>query len=151
MADAAAAAAPSVVGDGDAAMAERARAAALVVMNTEVPFKPGQSKMTPAPGHGDRVFYESLIQQRPNSEMANRWCVEFGILSETRAAAACKKLGIDPKRKGGGTPSKKAAPAKSKSEPKAKKAKKAIILDSTAGDAGGAAVGAWEGASSAGV
>jgi hypothetical protein len=32
--------------------------------------KPGQRFPTPSPGNGDRVFYESLLVQRPDSEMA---------------------------------------------------------------------------------
>ena len=30
-------------------------------------------------GSGDRVFYESLFKQRPSSEMALIFCVEYGI------------------------------------------------------------------------
>ena len=38
-------------------------------------LKPGQKYPTPTPGFGDRVFYESLIRQRPTSEMAQDWYV----------------------------------------------------------------------------
>lgn len=47
---------------------------------------PGQKFPTPSPGNGDRVFYESLLEQRPDSEMAQEWCVLYGILDEKRAA-----------------------------------------------------------------
>ena len=35
---------------------------------------------TPSPGNGDRVFYETLLEQRPDSEMAQKWCVHHGVL-----------------------------------------------------------------------
>jgi hypothetical protein len=38
-------------------------------------LKPGQKYTTPTPGFGDRVFYESLLRQRPESEMAQEWYV----------------------------------------------------------------------------
>jgi hypothetical protein len=37
--------------------------------------KPGQKYPTPTPGFGDRVFYESLLKQRTDSEMAQDWYV----------------------------------------------------------------------------
>ncbi len=52
----------------------------------EVAMKPGQKFPTPSPGHGDRVFYESLFGEKGlKSEMALCWCVEHGIFqgSET--------------------------------------------------------------------
>jgi hypothetical protein len=36
-------------------------------------LKPGQKFPTPTPGFGDRVFYETLLRQRPNSTMAQEW------------------------------------------------------------------------------
>lgn len=36
-------------------------------------LKPGQKFPTPTPGFGDRVFYETLLRQRPNSAMAQEW------------------------------------------------------------------------------
>eukprot|EP00978_Attheya_sp_CCMP212_P023475 scaffold71976_cov55-Attheya_sp.AAC.1 len=38
-------------------------------------LKPGQKYPTPTPGFGDRVFYETLYRQRPESNMAQEWCV----------------------------------------------------------------------------
>ena len=72
-------------------------------------FKTGQKYATPAPGNGDRVFYETLYQQNPQSEMAQEWCVSYGVLSEKEANhvynAICKRKGKpgmisspDPKR-----------------------------------------------------
>lgn len=36
-------------------------------------LKPGQKFPTPTPGFGDRVFYETLYRQRPDSAMAQEW------------------------------------------------------------------------------
>jgi len=51
--------------------------------------------MKPSPGFADRVFYESLLQQRPDSHMAQEWCVQYGILEYDDAAklykAICKR------------------------------------------------------------
>lgn len=38
-------------------------------------LKPGQKFPTPTPGFGDRVFYETLLRQRPDSAMAQEWYV----------------------------------------------------------------------------
>ena len=43
-------------------------------MTTEE-LKPGQKFPTPTPGFGDRVFYETLLRQRPDSVMAQEWFV----------------------------------------------------------------------------
>ncbi|ETI51940.1 hypothetical protein F441_04809 [Phytophthora nicotianae CJ01A1] len=56
--------------------------------------KPGQKHPTPSPGFADRVFYESLLQQRPDSRMAQKWCLEYGVLKWAEAEALCKKLGV---------------------------------------------------------
>ncbi|KAF4319035.1 hypothetical protein BBO99_00006646 [Phytophthora kernoviae] len=75
--------------------------------------KPGQKHPTPSPGFADRVFYESLLQQRPDSHMAQKWCLEYGVLKWAEAEALCKKMGVSINV---------ARPAKS---PKAKKTKSA--------------------------
>ncbi|KAL7444602.1 hypothetical protein ACHAXM_009520 [Skeletonema potamos] len=105
--------------------------------------KIGQKHPTPTPGNGDRVFYETLFQQRPDSEMAQEWCVNYGVLSEEEAAKIHKKIS---KRKaaakttssgaGGSSSSNSPAPKseKKKSSSKKKKAKK--ILDDVEFDAG---------------
>jgi len=38
-----------------------------------------------SPGNGDRVFYETLLKQRPDSEMAREWCLSYGILEAKEA------------------------------------------------------------------
>ena len=54
--------------------------------------KPGQRYITPSPGNGDRVFYETLLDQRPDSEMAQDWCLHYGVLEEFKAAALLNKV-----------------------------------------------------------
>ncbi|AFZ81197.1 hypothetical protein BEWA_006060 [Theileria equi strain WA] len=41
--------------------------------------KPGQKFVTPPQGDGTRGFYESLYQENPNSLIAIKFCVEYGI------------------------------------------------------------------------
>lgn len=49
----------------------------------------------------DRVFYETLLQQRPDSEMAQEWCLFYGILDEQEAHKLylkyCKRKNLTPK------------------------------------------------------
>jgi hypothetical protein len=52
----------------------------------KVQFKVGQKFPTPPPGAGDRVFYETLLEQSPESEMAQDWCLAYGVLSDEKAA-----------------------------------------------------------------
>ena len=75
-----------------------------VQLLTDIPFKPGQRfglrkhvssfflflirthrYPTPAPGLGDRVFYESLLREKPDSQMAQEWCVLYGVLEASEA------------------------------------------------------------------
>lgn len=93
-----------------------------------VEFKlPGQRFATPAPANGDRVFYESLLDQNPQSALAQEWCVSYGTLDEKTALSL---LAIINKRKEGGGGNgksvispKKATPAKAaRPAPAAKKA-----------------------------
>ena len=62
-------------------------------------LKPGQKFPTPTRGHGDRVFYETLLRQNPSSAMAQDWCIAYGVLP-TKEAEKIFKLVV--KRKGGG-------------------------------------------------
>ena len=56
------------------------RSDTLLTMTEE--HKPGQKHPTPTPGVGDRVFYETLLRQRPDSAMAQEWY-------ELQKCAAC--------------------------------------------------------------
>lgn len=53
---------------------------------------PGQKKPTPAERDALRIFYTSLLKQRPNSRMALIWCLEHGLLSEKKATMAMLML-----------------------------------------------------------
>lgn len=107
--------------------------------NSDAPKqKIGQKHPTPTPGNGDRVFYETLYRQRPESEMAQEWCVNYGVLPEEEAAKLYKKI---QKRKaaaksvgGSSSPGPKSEKKKGTSSSKKKKSKK--ILDDVEFDAG---------------
>jgi len=89
-------------------------------------MKPGQKYPTPTRGFGDRVFYETLLRQKPDSFMAQEWCVNYGVLSEKEAAKLYKTV---IKRKGRESlPSSMKGKRKSSSAGKKKK-KKALILN----------------------
>ena len=57
-------------------------------------FKPGQKKETPPPASGTRVFYESLYKQNPNSFIALKWCLEYGILPLNKTNDAIKRTSL---------------------------------------------------------
>eukprot|EP00531_Pseudo-nitzschia_arenysensis_P003238 CAMPEP_0116132004 /NCGR_PEP_ID=MMETSP0329-20121206/9317_1 /TAXON_ID=697910 /ORGANISM="Pseudo-nitzschia arenysensis, Strain B593" /LENGTH=106 /DNA_ID=CAMNT_0003626491 /DNA_START=71 /DNA_END=391 /DNA_ORIENTATION=+ len=88
------------------------------------PLKPGQKYPTPTPGFGDRVFYESLLKQRQDSEMAQDWCLNHGILSHKKSE---KLLIIVTERKRrqrlGITGAPKSSKSSSPAPPRKKKAK----------------------------
>ena len=46
----------------------------------KIALKPGQKYPTPTSGAGDRVFYETLLRQKPDSVMAQEWCLAYGVL-----------------------------------------------------------------------
>mmetsp|Transcript_42 Transcript_42/g.59 ORF Transcript_42/g.59 Transcript_42/m.59 type:complete len:116 (-) Transcript_42:52-399(-) len=96
-------------------------------------LKIGQKHPTPTPGNGDRVFYETLYKERPTSEMAQEWCVAYGVLSEEEAAKVHKQI---LKRKGlkKASSSSQSPPPKSSAGTKKKKAKK--VLNDVEYDAG---------------
>ncbi len=56
--------------------------------------KLGQKHKTPLETDSLRIFYTSLLKQNPNSEMALKWCLERGLLSEKKAQAAIVSLGL---------------------------------------------------------
>lgn len=77
------------------------------VDNKPVVFnKPGQRYATPSPGNGERVFYESLFEQKPDSEMAQEYVVSYGVLDEKQAAEVyaaimARKARASPNKKAG--------------------------------------------------
>ena len=100
-------------------------------LSEEAVRKTGQKFVTPSPGYADRVFYESLLRQRPDSEMAQEWCVQYGILPEERAAQLWKL--ICKRKASGSSPSKKSSSSSSSSSSNPpKKQKTAKVVDATA-------------------
>jgi len=45
---------------------------------------PGQKYPTPILGDPTRAFYESLLEQKPDSLMALKWCIDYGCLDQTK-------------------------------------------------------------------
>eukprot|EP00752_Nemacystus_decipiens_P009590 g8568.t1 len=62
--------------------------------------KAGQKAPTPSPGQASREFYETLLKQKPDSHMAQEWCLAHGVLGAAEAEAlykrVCKRKGIQP-------------------------------------------------------
>mmetsp|Transcript_2295 Transcript_2295/g.2752 ORF Transcript_2295/g.2752 Transcript_2295/m.2752 type:complete len:110 (-) Transcript_2295:180-509(-) len=83
-------------------------------------LKPGQKFPTPTPGFGDRVFYETLLRQRPKSEMAQEWCVNYGVLPEAEAKKLFKLVTERKKKKGSSTAAAATPPKKKKKVTKTK-------------------------------
>ena len=52
----------------------------------------GQKHETPDENDGSRIFYASLLRQKPTSKMALQYCLEYGLLSEDQVKQAAKKL-----------------------------------------------------------
>ncbi|KAL7531083.1 hypothetical protein ACHAWF_003624 [Thalassiosira exigua] len=105
-------------------------------MSEEAKLKPGQKFPTPTPGNGDRVFYETLLSQIPASEMAQDWCLAYGVLDESEAKKLFK---ASLKRKERGRGSSRSPPPPSSSggggeRKKKKRGKK--VLDDVAYDVG---------------
>ncbi|KAG2691866.1 hypothetical protein I3760_08G026000 [Carya illinoinensis] len=100
---------------------------------------PGQKYDPPEEREPLRIFYESLSQQIPTSEMAEFWMMEHGLLSPERAKKAYEKKQRRQKQLRMGTPIKSLKPpSKPQSSQKQQqaskngilKAKKRIINDS---------------------
>lgn len=59
----------------------------------------GQKHDTPPVGDSLRLFYESLLRQKPESRMALKWCLEHGLLKSKKAAEAVLILEMEKKMK----------------------------------------------------
>ena len=53
---------------------------------------PGQKMGTPPAGDATRAFYESLLEQRPDSLMAKKYLVDYGCLDADKAKEFIKIL-----------------------------------------------------------
>ncbi len=60
---------------------------------------PGQNFSTPPAGDATRAFYESLLEQRPDSMMAKKYCVEYGCLEPDKAIEYAKEIEKKKKKK----------------------------------------------------
>ena len=54
-------------------------------------FREGQRFVTPVQGDATRGFYESLLEEKPESPMAIRFCIEYGILAGDKHQSFAKK------------------------------------------------------------
>ena len=105
---------------------------------------PGQKRDTPEEGDSLRKFYTSLRKQKPESEMAEVWLMEHGLLPEEEAHDAYKRMlkrkgkAAPAKKSGGGSASKPRpktpASAKPKPKPKASGVKRKIDDDDDSDD-----------------
>ena len=97
----------------------------------------GQKRDTPDETDSLRKFYSSLRLQKPESEMAEMWLMEHGLLPEEEQKKAYKKMLA---RKGKSAPAKRPASASkprppSAKKPKTEKPKKAVAVDDDDSDA----------------
>lgn len=97
-----------------------------IIIGADTISLPGQKYPTPSPGSGDRVFYETLLEQKPASHIAQEWCVYYGVLDTERAttlyAIILKRKGTTTASSGSSSAVKaSASPAKAKAAPAAKK------------------------------
>ncbi|KXZ56094.1 hypothetical protein GPECTOR_2g976 [Gonium pectorale] len=53
---------------------------------------PGQTREPPPENDSLRKFYTSLLEQRPDSDMAKRWCLTHGLLSRDVAEELVAQL-----------------------------------------------------------
>ncbi|KAI5669282.1 hypothetical protein M9H77_19135 [Catharanthus roseus] len=82
---------------------------------------PGQKYDVPEEREPLRIFYESLSQQIPSSEMAEFWMMEHGLLSPERAKKAFEKKQRKQKQQRVGTPIKSPTPPPPQSRPESSK------------------------------
>ncbi|KAL6755408.1 hypothetical protein V8C86DRAFT_223593 [Haematococcus lacustris] len=57
---------------------------------------PGQTRDTPPETDSLRKFYTSLLEQKSDSAMAKKWCLQHGLLELDEAEALLKELGKKP-------------------------------------------------------
>ena len=67
--------------------------------NFEELILPGQKFATPPAGDATRAFYESLLEQRPDSLMAKKYCVEYGCVDADKAKEFIEILEKNKKKK----------------------------------------------------
>lgn len=55
------------------------------MVDTKKFSKPGQRYATPVKTDGLYRFYTSLMKQKPDSQMAAKWCLEHGVFTPKKA------------------------------------------------------------------
>ena len=103
--------------------------------------------LNPIVGNGDRVFYQTLLEQNPSSLMAQEWCLYYGVVQNEEHAEKLYKLVSKRKGKDASSPGKKSNGAakaikESASPPPKKKTKK--VVEDTEDDTGFETASAWE-------
>mmetsp|Transcript_6782 Transcript_6782/g.15003 ORF Transcript_6782/g.15003 Transcript_6782/m.15003 type:complete len:345 (-) Transcript_6782:711-1745(-) len=96
---------------------------------------PGQTRDTPPETDSLRKFYTSLLQQRADSDMARKWCLQHGLLDREEAEEYLEKLG----KKGIKSPTKAEPRKASAPRPPAKRPKTEAPAKRAAGGAKAAA------------
>merc|ERR1712062_209454 len=84
---------------------------------------PGQKKDTPSELNGLRIFYESTLEQRPDSKMAKTWLLTHGLLPRHTAEKMVNEL-QKKKKKTTTASSRKKKSTKSKKKPASAKNEK---------------------------
>ena len=74
-------------------MRTRARPATLERASLSLIARARRSTRTQAESESLRIFYTTLYEQRPDSEIAPVWLMQHGLLPEEEAAALFKKVG----------------------------------------------------------
>ena len=77
------------------------------------------------------MFYETLLKQRPESEMARDWCLQYGIFDEEQAKKEYKAMIKRKEKSGGKSPKREKTSTDKKKKKKVKK-----VLDDVEYDAG---------------
>lgn len=58
--------------------------------------KVGQRKATPEPLNAYRLFYSSMFEQKPDSELAEKWCMVHGLLDDDGIVLLFPPLPLSP-------------------------------------------------------
>ncbi|CAM9843747.1 unnamed protein product [Pylaiella littoralis] len=103
-------------------------------------------------GQADRVFYETLLKQKPESHMAQDWCLSYGVCGAAEAEElykrVCKRKGVQPSAH---APSLSNSPIKKlKSSSGAKSRPRSRLPKDVEADTGFEASGAFEGVGTTG-
>ena len=106
----------------------------------------------------DRVFYETLYEEKPDSEMAQEWCLYYGILDEKTAKKVFDAVLKRKANKGKEVespvkkpPAKAPAPKEASKKETASKKRRKVDSDDDADDTGMGDGDVWEGRGRSGI